>query len=534
VDKIARSPLVSVLFLSAVAAATLLFRLGALPFIGADEPRYARIAEEMSRGGRWVTPVLEGRPWLEKPPLYYWTTIPIIRLFGTGEAPARLGSALWAVAAAASIFWLGLSLRDRLAGLLGAGILLTTLGYCGLGRSASTDMPLTASLTITLSILARAGVSGVPAGLLGLAYVFLGLSVLAKGPVALVLAGAVAAVFWCFRPGWHLRSWRPVSGLAIVAAVSLPWFWLVFRENGFNFISVFFINHNLARYVVDLHHHKEPFWYYGPVLLGLFVPWSGWLILLVPRWDSIRDIGSWPKRDPGSFFLVVWAVVPVLFFSLSTAKLAGYILPVLPPLALLLGMRFSELMKSKQVRNAVMQAAAWATFGMAAALAVALPIVFSRKYASLAEGALLGVVALVPALFGLAGGLRGRWGAAWMATLLQGAALILAVTLAGFPVLARYHSTREIASEALEHRQAGEPLVTFRFFHHSLHYYAGYTVAAHLPDRASLEEFAATCPALLVVTETIRVPELESMTSFSTSVLAEQGKLRLVRLQRRP
>jgi hypothetical protein len=133
----------------------------------------------------------------------------------------------------------------------------------------------------------------------------------------------------------------------------------------------------------------------------------------------------------------------------------------------------------------------------------------------------------------LANGLRERWGAAWMATTLQGAILILAVTVAGFPVLARYHSTREIAIEALELRQAREPLVTFRFFHHTLHYYTGYSIASDLADRQSLEKFAADCPTLLVVTEAIRIPELESMSSFSTVLLGEQGKLRLVRLRLR-
>ena len=95
------------LLLILISLCTLFFRLGSLPFLGSDEPRYARIAEEMSLQERWVTPILEGRPWLEKPPLYYWITIPIYRLFGVSETTARLGSALLSLIASWFILWMG-------------------------------------------------------------------------------------------------------------------------------------------------------------------------------------------------------------------------------------------------------------------------------------------------------------------------------------------------------------------------------------------------------------------------------------------
>src|SRR6266496_4422624 len=94
VETIARSPARSFLLLLLIASATLLFRLGRLPLSGSDEPRYARIAEEMLASGRWITPVLEGRPWFEKPPLYYWLTMPLFATLGVGETTARLAPAL--------------------------------------------------------------------------------------------------------------------------------------------------------------------------------------------------------------------------------------------------------------------------------------------------------------------------------------------------------------------------------------------------------------------------------------------------------
>ncbi len=273
--KTARNTSASVLLLALVASATLLFHLGSLPLVGADEPRYARIAQEMSAAHRWVTPVLEGRPWLEKPPLYYWITIPMVRLLGPTETAARLGSALMAFIAALALYALGKTLWGGAAGLAGAAILLTSVGFAAFGRSASTDMPFTATLTVALALLMARAVGRGTTGTAALGYVFLGLAVLAKGPVALLIAGAIVAAFWCLRPAWRLRQLHPVAGVLIVAAVACPWFVLAFRENGFSFIAFFLINHNLARYVSDLHHHSEPFYYYGPVLLGLVYPWIG-------------------------------------------------------------------------------------------------------------------------------------------------------------------------------------------------------------------------------------------------------------------
>ncbi|MBM3791021.1 MAG: phospholipid carrier-dependent glycosyltransferase, partial [Acidobacteria bacterium] len=140
-------------FLLLIAGATLLFRLGDLPFTGADEPRYARIAEEMHLEGRWVTPVLQGLPWLEKPPLYYWITIALYSVFGIGETTARMGPALCALLAAWAVCWAGRRSKGPVAGFMAGVVTLTTLGISVFGRGASTDMPLTAFYTVALSIL---------------------------------------------------------------------------------------------------------------------------------------------------------------------------------------------------------------------------------------------------------------------------------------------------------------------------------------------------------------------------------------------
>lgn len=523
--------MLSYLFLVVISLGTIFFRLGSLPLIGADEPRYARIAQEMLQDHRWVTPTLEFKPWLEKPPLYYWITVPIYALLGTTETTARLGPAILALISALVTLWLGTRLWSRLAGLMGASILLTAFGYAGFARGASTDMPMTACLTVAMALL---GVAAVEKGFAGWrvmpAYIFLGLSVLAKGPVTVILVAGTLLLFWLFdERGGSFRRWHVISGLVITAAVSLPWFWLAFRENGFAFITTFFINHNLARYVSDIHHHAAPFYYYLPVVLGMFFPWSAWLLLLVPR-SIAEEIRNWRSWNSATLFLLCWFFFPLIFFSLSVSKLAGYVLPALPPLALLLGVGLSKAVTG-ETSPRMPASAAWLYLLSSAGIALASPLVFQKSFGGAWNvGLLLSTVVLLPALFGFYFAKKGRWHAAFKATLIQGLLIVMTAAQFAFPVIGAYQSSREIAQQALAHDKNGEPIATFLFFHHALHYYTGYRVAGDFTDLESLLRLAAAHQRFLVVLEAEHVPEVERIQGLTVRVLGEQGKLRLLEL----
>ncbi|HEU5319790.1 MAG TPA: glycosyltransferase family 39 protein, partial [Methylomirabilota bacterium] len=171
----------------ALTAVLLLFRLGAVPLLGPDEPRYARVAVEMHRSHDWVTPTLQGRPWLEKPALYYWLAALSFDLLGETEAAARLPSVLAALLMAGTIALFGARVYGARAGLWAAIVTGTGLLAFAYGRAASMDMLLAANVTaatalVGLSLLGIAGRLAVPA-----AGVFCGLAVLAKGPIGLVL-----------------------------------------------------------------------------------------------------------------------------------------------------------------------------------------------------------------------------------------------------------------------------------------------------------------------------------------------------------
>lgn len=511
---------------------TFFFRIGSLPFIGADEPRYARIAEEMSQEGRWVTPILEGRPWLEKPPLYYWTTIPFYRLFGVSEATARLGPALLSVMSAFFVYWMGARLWGKPAGLFAAIIFVTSVGVVAFGRSASTDMPLTACFTAAMAILGVAAVEEVAAWKVWCAYLFLALSILGKGPVAFLLWAGIALTFWLLdERGDVMRRWRVLPGLLIVAAASLPWFWLAFRENGFAFVAIFIVNHNIARYITDIHHHTQPVYYFLPVLPGLFFPWSAWLLLAWPRRFG-ATLRNWREWDRRSLFLACWALFPLLFFSFSRSKLPGYILPCFPPLALLVGARIFERCRSAGPDGLV--PAACAHLILSAALALAFPMAFLRDYGgSLRAAALVSACCLIPALFSLYHARQRRPAAAFNAVAVQGVALVLVLAQFAFPAIGSRESAREIALQVLESRENGEPVIAYNYFSHALNYYTKYRVSGEIPDPASLDRYLQTHPRILIVTESSHLPEIEELKDYSVVTLGEQGLLRLLRVQRK-
>ena len=324
--------------------------LGAIGFVGPDEPRYAWIARDMAETGDWVTPRLYGRPWFEKPPLYYWGAAICFKLFGVSEAAARLPSAISALLATLAMAWLAWRVYGAETARWLLLLLPTTVGMIGFSHAAATDMPFSAMLTIAMVCAAvivglvpeRSSQDGAqhaaplldgrlvaPRGWLApiLFGFFLGLAVLAKGPAAIILC--VGAVFF-----WALftKRWRDALLLLHPAAISafcltaLPWYILCARRNP-DFFRIFIIEHNFKRYLTPEFQHIQPFWFYVPVLLAAFLPWTvGMLAVFV-------DL---PWRSPLNVFFLSLGLFPVLFFTLSQSKLPGYILPALPPLAWLL------------------------------------------------------------------------------------------------------------------------------------------------------------------------------------------------------
>jgi 4-amino-4-deoxy-L-arabinose transferase-like glycosyltransferase len=313
------------------------FGLAYFGLIGADEPRYAQVAREMLARHDWITPTLGDKPWLEKPPLYYWQAMLAYSIFGVSDWAARLPSAVDATLMVIAVYLFLKRLRPGCQ-LDGALMTASAAGVIGFARAASTDMPLAATFTIAL-LAWYAWYESESHRYLAIFYGFLALGMLAKGPVAPWLAAVVIVIFAAAKRDFQLilRTLR-LPGVLLFCAIALPWYIAVQFRNP-EFLRVFIFEHNLARFGTNLYHHPEPIWYFVPVTLIGLIPWT---VFAAASWtETIRVWWAEPQRmlsseDAFNAFLVIWLIVPVVFFSLSKSKLPGYIVPALPAGTLLL------------------------------------------------------------------------------------------------------------------------------------------------------------------------------------------------------
>ena len=327
--------------------------LGVLGFIGPDEPRYAWIARVMMETRDWVTPRLYGKPWFEKPPLYYWGAGLCFKWFGVREATARLPSAISALLATLAMGWLGLRLLGGQAARWVVLLLPATVGMIGFSHAAATDMPFSAMLTI--GMVCAAEVLGLtrnenmpilprtPWLALTLFGFFLGLAVLAKGPAAIVLCGGAVLLWALGTKHWHdaLRLLHPLA-VAAFCATALPWYVRCARRNP-DFLRAFLIEHNFKRYFTPEFQHIQPFWFYIPVILIAILPWTA-LFLWNTVHGAIQLLRTHRVRE-STLFLTCWAAFCLLFFSFSQSKLPGYILPALPAVVLVLAHSLTAMTK---------------------------------------------------------------------------------------------------------------------------------------------------------------------------------------------
>jgi 4-amino-4-deoxy-L-arabinose transferase-like glycosyltransferase len=364
-------------------------QLGAIGFVGPDEPRYAWVARAMAESGDWVTPRLYGVPWFEKPVLYYWEAAVSFKIFGVSEAAARLPSAISALMATLALGWLAWRVYGVATARWFLILLPTSVGMIGFSHAAATDMPFAGMISVAM--VCAAVVLGLDRGAgagvaredsddaisiasegkgaqhaaplqsldrvptdrivaLVLFGIFLGLAVLAKGPAAIILCGG-GVFFWAI----FTERWKDAFGLLHPAAMlafcitALPWYVICARRNP-DFFRIFIIEHNFKRYLTPEFQHVQPFWYYVPVLLVAFLPWIGlflWSVVVGTK-EIIRRGGV----SDETLFLICWAGFCVVFFSTSHSKLPGYVLPAFPAIGLLAALAFTLMRERASFRVA--------------------------------------------------------------------------------------------------------------------------------------------------------------------------------------
>jgi len=328
-----------------VAAFTWFAPLDYNALIRPDEGRYAEIPREMVATGDWNTPRLNAIKYFEKPALQYWATATAFELFGEHNWTARLWSALTGFLGILLVYYTGMRLFGREAGLMAALVLGSSFLYVMLGHINILDMGVSFFMGLTLAAMLLSQRDGASArenrNWMYVCWAGMGLSMLSKGLIGIALPGAVLVLYTLIQRDWAL--WKRLHlgvGLLIFLAVAAPWFITVSIDNP-EFPWFFFVHEHFMRFLTTIHGRVHPWYTFIPVVMLGILPW------LLPMFDSVWR--AWRSEAParGQFaprrMLLIWVVFIFLFFSKSDSKLVPYILPIFPALALLMGDRLSRI-----------------------------------------------------------------------------------------------------------------------------------------------------------------------------------------------
>jgi 4-amino-4-deoxy-L-arabinose transferase-like glycosyltransferase len=513
-----RRPVATLLLLCLL---TFLVGLGRPAITDSDEAFYAEAAREMVESGDWLTPHFNYEDRWQKPVLYYWLTAATFLVTGPTEWGARVWSALSGVGLVLMTWSAGRSLTGSTGiGWLSGAITATSLGYSVMARAALPDLPLT--FGVTLGIWAGLRTRDGGAGWWALAGLGVALGFLFKGPVAIVIPAIVLLpIAWRDRGrGITLRGLATAA--AVFAVVGLPWYGAMLAEHGLAYAQSFFIGDNLERFATDRFNEPRPIWFYLPVLLGGLLPWSPALVAVSigPARALLRRRRTLTDEE---WRLLIWALMPLLFYTLSVGKQPRYILPVLPPLAILLAAALHGRTvvddHGSQGRQPALLAAAWATaalFGTSAlVLARVQPVLPDVRGWSI----WIGVAGL--ALAGmLLGGIaaRRRWRA--LPGALVGVSVLLALTLQFTVFGQRRPEPVERMADLVRMHRAAEPIGVHRAFVRNLVFYTG-ARQVDLFDDAQVVDFLRSSERVLLVAPTGRLSALEQASGLTLRRLGE-------------
>ncbi len=290
----------------------------------------------------------------------------------------------------------------------------------------------------------------------------LGLAVLAKGPAALLLAGASVAAWALLMRRWRLAfSFAHPISLAAFAVVALPWYVLCAVRNP-EFLRVFLFEHNVQRFLTPVFAHEQPWWYFGGVLVAGLLPWTATLAPAVRHaWRGTAVTRDAPAGH--ALLALCWAVVPFVFFSVSRSKLPGYILPMFPPLAFLIAQPLADALDSPGRGRGLMASVGATLLAVGGALALAAPALVPAAFVPAVQALGLATWGIAIAAAGLGIALLGLRRRGWLALGLTAtvmAILVIGVTTRIMPALDPLLTSRAAAAAALREAQGG-PIYEF-------------------------------------------------------------------------
>jgi len=512
-----------------------------IPLTGPDEPRYAAIANEMMQTGDYVTPRLGGKPWFEKPALTYWLMAASYRVVGVNELGARLPSILLALLSVLIVFYTGRRLASLRMGLLAALALECSIGFLVFSRAASTDMILTATVTMALCafLLSEREQNTVVSIFdsrnlwLAIFYAGLGLAILAKGLAGVALAGGIIGSYLLISRrlknfiGLHL-----IWGGLLVLAISAIWYGPVIARHGYSFIDEFFVQHHFQRFTTNKYHHPGPFYYYVLAIVIAVFPFS----FLLPVSAANVPIAQYLKKgveatDRWKLFAFLWMLFPVVFFSFSGSKLPGYVLPAVPGAALLLANNLDEIWSAKD------RLADWIPFSITAVLmiggAIALPFL---KKINIELSMRIGIAAIMLTgglIIGIASFRCSRLALA--GSFLTIVFLVPVVAAAITPQITERESIKPLALLARQNRRPTEPIMFLGDLPRIVHGFTFYTDNRVIYDEedhgATLEQVISAKTSSGSLLCVLLEQRLSALSDQKIEILGRQRGMVLVRLK---
>jgi len=489
-----RRAVVTLLLLSSL---TFLLGLGRQAITDSDEGFYAEAAREMVENGDWLTPHFNYEERWQKPILYYWFTAAAFAGTDVTEFMARFGSALSGI----GLVLLTWNAARRLTGdergaWIAGAIAATCYGYFAMARFALPDLPLALFITGTIwsAIRATDRAEPLPASWAAIAGLSAGLGFLTKGPLAVVIPAIVLVPIWWRERREAAGLRRPALRMSHVALAALlfvlsglPWYVAMWIKHGTPYLQSFFVADNLERFATTRYNDVRAVWYYVPILLGGLMPWTAFLLVL--PWRPLRDLWRRKRRLTAlEWRLLIWTAAPLLLFTVSIGKQPRYILPLLPPIAMMLGAGISNRLEAagtsaarRELTIATLMTAAG--FVLMAALVYRARVLFVSAYPALTRAGIALVSGAAVALAIAALSRAWRWVPAVMAV--SAVMLLLTVEYGAFAGR-RPEAVEEIAALIHANRFGGEPIGEYGAFVRNLPFYTRIRQLQIIDDKGAI------------------------------------------------
>jgi len=315
----------------------LLVLAGLRPLAVPDEGRYGEIGRWMLVSGDWLTPRLNGLPFFHKPPLLHWLDAVSLIVFGVSEWSLRLVPALHAGLMMTTLYLAARSVSSEVIARRASVMLGTSLTFLVAGQYINHDMLVATWISLAIWAFAFAFTAGdrPNATLARLGFLTCALGMLSKGLIGVALPGLVILVWLIWTRQFKKMLYLPwISGLALFAVVALPWFVLAQRTYP-DFFNYMFVGQQFNRYTAATYNNPQPYWFYLLALALLLFPWVFFALGQVRRVTSTTRATALDIPQVWWQLCWAWVLSILVFFSIPNSKLVGYILPVVPPLALL-------------------------------------------------------------------------------------------------------------------------------------------------------------------------------------------------------